>query len=88
MLERSCGPGDLHGEYFCNFAINRAYVARWQAAGLVIAACDVDGELRAFELTQNRLFIATLFQPQLSSSHDRPHPVVESFLRACAGSSP
>jgi len=29
--------------------------------------------------------IATLFQPQLSSSFTSPHPVVVGFLRACCG---
>jgi len=34
------------------------------------------------ELGDKRFFLATLFQPQLSSSYERPHPIVEGFLRA------
>ena len=30
-------------------------------------------------------FVATLFQPQLSSRPGQPHPVVAGFLRASAG---
>jgi len=59
-----------------------AFVPRWLEAGLVIAARGADGEVRAVELRDCRFFIATLFQPQLSSSCERPHPIVEAFLRA------
>jgi CTP synthase (UTP-ammonia lyase) len=83
MVERLCGPGDLRGEYFCSFETNAAFVPRWQRAGLTIAATGDDGELRAFELSDRSFFIATLFQPQLSSSFDVPHPLVLGFLRAC-----
>jgi CTP synthase (UTP-ammonia lyase) len=38
--------------------------------------------MRALELPSNRFFLATLFQPQLSSSFDAPHPIVIGFLRA------
>jgi CTP synthase (UTP-ammonia lyase) len=86
LLERLCGTGDLRGEYFCSFETNADFVARWQAAGLRVAALGGQGEMRAFELPQKRFFVATLFQPQLSSSFARPHPIVEGYLRACSQS--
>ena len=43
-----------------------------------------DGALRAFELTDKRFFIASLFQPQLSSTYHEPHPLVLGFLKECA----
>jgi CTP synthase (UTP-ammonia lyase) len=55
---------------------------RWEEAGMRVAARGADGEMRAFELHQNQFFIATLFQPQLSSSFDRPHPLIVGFLQA------
>jgi CTP synthase (UTP-ammonia lyase) len=36
------------------------------------------------ELPGRRFFIATLYQPQLSSTEDRPHPVIVEFLAAAA----
>jgi CTP synthase (UTP-ammonia lyase) len=83
-VERLCGPGDLRGEYFCSFETNAAFLPRWQRAGLTLAALGEDGEMRAFELPGNAFFVATLFQPQLSSSFDTPHPLVIGFVRACA----
>ena len=71
-------------EFFCSLETNPDFVARWQAAGLRVAALGADGEMRALELPSKRFFIATLFQPQLSSSYDQPHPIIMGYLRACA----
>jgi CTP synthase (UTP-ammonia lyase) len=84
LLERLCGARDLRGEYFCSLEASARFVARWQAAGLRPCAAGGDGELRAFELPRSRFFVATLFQPQLSSSYEQPHPIVVGYLRACA----
>jgi CTP synthase (UTP-ammonia lyase) len=83
LLERLCGSADLRPEYFCSYETNAAFVNRWEASGLRVAALGAEGEMRALELPLNRFFVATLFQPQLSSSYDRPHPIIEGFLRAC-----
>jgi CTP synthase (UTP-ammonia lyase) len=83
QIERACGSGDLQGEYFCSFEVNKDYLDDWQSAGLRVAALGSDGEMRALELPDKRHFIATLFQPQLSSSFDRPHPIIVGYLRAC-----
>jgi CTP synthase (UTP-ammonia lyase) len=88
LLEAICGSGDLNEEYFCSLEANADFVPRWEAAGLVVAARGHDGEMRAFELSQRRFFVAALFQPQLSSSYERPHPLIEGFLRACTGQEP
>jgi CTP synthase (UTP-ammonia lyase) len=39
-------------------------------------------ECRAIESPAHLFFIATLFQPQLSSRHDNPHPLIIAFLKA------
>jgi len=43
-----------------------------------------DGEIRAIESPTHRFFIATLFQPQLSSTEKKPHPIVLAFVQAAA----
>jgi CTP synthase (UTP-ammonia lyase) len=70
-------------EYFCNYEVNRRYLPDFAAAGLRLTAFDENGELRAVELAGDRFFIATLFQPQLSSTENRPHPLIVAYLRAC-----
>ena len=81
LLHELCG-GALVGEYFCSFETNADFVDRWQAAGLRTSGRGPSGEMRALELPSNRFFLATLFQPQLSSSFNAPHPIVIGFLRA------
>jgi CTP synthase (UTP-ammonia lyase) len=83
LLAALCGEAELRGEYFCNFEVNGAYIPRWEAAGLRIAGRGPQGEMRAFDLPGQRFHLATLFQPQLSSTNEQPHPVVTGFLRAC-----
>jgi CTP synthase (UTP-ammonia lyase) len=82
LFEKLCAGQEL-AEYFCSLEANAAFVSRWESAGLRIAARGDLGEMRALELPGNRFFVATLFQPQLSSSHEQPHPLVEGYLRAC-----
>jgi CTP synthase (UTP-ammonia lyase) len=84
LLAELCGSEPLRGEYNCNFETNAAYLPRWEAAGLLRAGSDEQGEMRALTLPAHRFFLATLFQPQLSSRFEAPHPIVLGFLRACS----
>lgn len=43
---------------------------------------DSDGEARILELPGHPFYVATLFVPQMSSSPERPHPLVVAFLQA------
>jgi len=72
-------------EHFCNYEVNPAYHQALENAGLKLTAFDEAGELRAVELPDHPFFIATLYQPQLSSTETKPHPVIVEFLKAAAG---
>ena len=76
---------EIEEQYFCNFEVNPQYHKDLEDAGLRLSAFGENGEARALELPDRRFFIATLFQPQLSSTEDRPHPVIVEFLAAAAG---
>jgi CTP synthase (UTP-ammonia lyase) len=69
-------------QYYCNYGVNEDYERRFQGAGLRVSARGGRGEPRAVELPDHRFFVATLFQPQLSSRPEAPHPVWIAFLRA------
>jgi CTP synthase (UTP-ammonia lyase) len=49
-----------------------------------VSARGAQGEIRAIESPAHRFFVATLFQPQLSSEPSKPHPIIIEFLRASA----
>ena len=67
LVHELCRSDSIQGQYFCNFETNPEYVARWEAAGLRVAARGPRNEMRAFDLPGQNFFLATLFQPQLSS---------------------
>jgi len=71
-------------EFFCNFEVNREY--EWAAieAGFPVVARGPKGEIRAIESPAHRFYVATLFQPQLSSKPGKPHPLVLAFVQAAA----
>jgi CTP synthase (UTP-ammonia lyase) len=83
-LETFYGKNVIQEEFFCNFELNPDYEWCSIEAGFPIAARGPEGEVRAIESPTHRFFIATLFQPQLSSTPKKPHPLVNAFVQAAA----
>lgn len=71
-------------EFFCNFEINPDFEWTTMEAGFPVVARGPQGEIRAIESPSHRFYLATLFQPQLSSTEKKPHPVVLAFVQAAA----
>jgi CTP synthase (UTP-ammonia lyase) len=71
-------------EFFCNFEVNPEYEWAAMEAGFPVVARGPKGEVRAIESPTHRFYIATLFQPQLSSKPDKPHPLIMAFVQAAA----
>jgi CTP synthase (UTP-ammonia lyase) len=82
LLHSIRGSEDDSEQYYCNYGVNQEYEKQFQAAGLRVSARGQLDEARAVELPNHRFFIATLFQPQLSSRPEAPHPLWLAFLRA------
>ena len=76
--------GTVTEEFFCNFEINPEFEWTTMEAGFPVVARGPQGEIRAIESPSHRFYVATLFQPQLSSTEKNPHPVVLAFLQAAA----
>jgi CTP synthase (UTP-ammonia lyase) len=71
-------------KFFCNYEVNHDFEGAIIDAGFAIAARGENDEIRAIELPTRRFFVATLFQPQLSSKPGKPHPIVVEFLRTAS----
>jgi CTP synthase (UTP-ammonia lyase) len=71
-------------EFFCNFEVNPEFEWATMEAGFPVVARGAQGEIRAIESPTHRFFVATLFQPQLSSTERKPHPLVLAFVQAAA----
>lgn len=79
------GVGAHGEEFFCNYEPNPEFLPRFAAAGLAINALGDNGELRGVEIAAHPFFVATLFQPQLTSvATGAPHPLITAYLRAAA----
>jgi CTP synthase (UTP-ammonia lyase) len=69
-------------QFFCNFEINPDFEWTTMEAGFPVVARGAEGEIRAIESPMHRFYVATLFQPQLSSTEKDPHPIVLAFVQA------
>ena len=66
----------------CNYGLEPSHAHIVTEGGMVAAATDRTGEVRAVERPDHPFFVATLYQPQLSSWPGRPHPVWRAFVAA------
>jgi CTP synthase (UTP-ammonia lyase) len=78
------GKGESEERFHCNFGLNPFYRKTMEEAGLRPSGFDQTGEVRILELPNHLFYLATLFVPQMTSSEDRPHPVIRSLLEAAA----
>jgi CTP synthase (UTP-ammonia lyase) len=69
-------------ELFCNFEVNPEFEWAAMEAGFPVVARGAQGEIRAVESPAHRFYVATLFQPQLSSTEKNPHPLILAFVQA------
>ena len=83
-LQSFYGKEVVSEEFFCNFEVNPDYEWASMEAGFPVVARGAQNEIRAIESPTHRFYIATLFQPQLSSTAKNPHPLVLAFVQAAA----
>ena len=70
--------------FTCNYGLNPEYQHLFKNQSLIIAGTNAEAEVRLMELTGHRFFMATLFLPQLSSSPEKPHPLIVAYLKAAS----
>lgn len=68
-------------QFRCSYGLNPEYEAPIHEAGLSIVGTDIEGRPRIVELQGHPFFIGTLFVPQLSSTEENPHCLIDSFIR-------
>ncbi|MDA0350199.1 MAG: CTP synthase [Verrucomicrobia bacterium] len=76
------GVTNVRESYYCNFAVNPEYLDEIQTGPIKITGSDAEGEVRVIEYSDHPFFIATRFVPQTLSTPDRPHPLVNAFLKS------
>ncbi len=64
----------------CSYGIHPEQIERFAKLGLRVAADDETGEAKLLELSQNSLFLAMLYYPQLNATPAHPHPILTAFV--------
>jgi CTP synthase (UTP-ammonia lyase) len=82
LIRQLYGEEDPLEKFLCNYGLNLEYQDKIALGELKVSGVDFNGEVRSIELSDHRFFIATLFMPQLSSSLERPHPLIVAYLKA------
>jgi CTP synthase (UTP-ammonia lyase) len=78
------GKETIEEEFFCNYELNPEFEWMAMEAGFPVVARGSKEECRAIESPAHQFFIATLFQPQLTSHEKKPHPLVLAFVQHVA----
>jgi CTP synthase (UTP-ammonia lyase) len=82
MLAEIYGDGEHRERYHCSYGLAPGFRYLLEGGGLRACAVDGEQELRAVEMPDGAFWLATLYQPELSSPPGRPHPVVAAFVAA------
>ena len=69
-------------QFVCSFGLNPEFLDKIEEGQLNFSGVDIDGEVRVVELADHPFYVATLFQPQISSKPGNPHPLIVACLRA------
>jgi len=67
----------------CNYGFNQSYIEDFKGEGVTFSGFDNEGYLRIFEIPKFHHYLATLFLPQLSSTIERPHPIILNYIKIC-----
>lgn len=76
---------DIIEKYNCSFGLNKDFQALLDGNGFRVIGIDEAEEARIMTIENHTFFVATLYQPQLSSTVDKPHPLILEYLK-CAKS--
>jgi CTP synthase (UTP-ammonia lyase) len=83
-LQSFYGKDSVAEAFYCNYELNPEFEWCAMEAGFPVVARGAQGEVRAIESPTHKFFIATLYQPQLTSTPAQPHPLVMAFVQACS----
>jgi CTP synthase (UTP-ammonia lyase) len=69
-------------KFRCNYGLSLKSLKLFDSSGFRVSGTDQDGQVIIMEHLDHPYVMATLFQPQLSSTADTPHPIFNAFVLA------
>ena len=82
LVHQVYGQDEVTEKFVCNYGLNPKFRDIIEKRPLTIVGVDLDGEVRAVEISDHPFYVGTLYQPQLSSAPDSLHPLIVAYLRA------
>ena len=82
MAFRIYKKSEVEEAFNCNYELNPDFRGTLESRGLRVSGVGEDGGIRIVELPDHRFFIATAYQPQLTSEATHPHPLIVAYLEA------
>lgn len=79
-VSRIYGCHEITEKYNCSFGLNKNFQELLHKNCFKVIGIDENGEARLMRLEGKNFFIISLFQPQLSSTYENPHPLISEFL--------
>ncbi|SEW30851.1 CTP synthase C-terminal region-related (seleno)protein [[Clostridium] fimetarium] len=67
-------------KYNCSFGLNKDFQNLLNQNGFKVVGTDENEEARIMTIKDNTFFFVSLFQPQLSSTYENPHPLISKYL--------
>jgi CTP synthase (UTP-ammonia lyase) len=80
LVRKAYGTSRITEGYHCSYGFNRRYEDIVFTNGLHATAHDLNGEIRAVELTSHPFFVATLFQHERRALRGEAPPIVKAFV--------
>jgi CTP synthase (UTP-ammonia lyase) len=82
LVYKAYGRDEITEQFTCSYGLNPKFLDIIGKGQLKVAGADLDGEVRVVEVSDHPFYVGTLYQPQLSSTPDSPHPLIVAYLRA------
>jgi len=82
LFHQAYGQDHVAEQFACNYGLNPKFRHGFEKGPLNMVGTNLDGEVRAIELSNHPFFVSTLYLPQVSSRPDKPHPLIVAYLKA------
>jgi CTP synthase (UTP-ammonia lyase) len=86
IASQAYGIQQASEQFACNYGLNPNYHELLFQGDLKATGYGPDGEVRLLELVTHPFYIGTLFLPQVTSTPERPHPLILAFMEAAKNS--
>ena len=84
LVHRVYGKEQVVEKYGCSYGLNPEYQKHISRGTLKVVGRNGEGTMRVVELEGHRFFVESLFLPQMSSTLEKPHPMLRAYLKEAA----